>query len=1154
MKRLCTGIILVATLLLAGCGSGRSGGSRISVTIVPSTSTVIVNATQPFSATVGGSMNNMVTWGVNGTTGGNATVGTITSAGLYTAPATVPSPATVTIQATSADGGIVGTAMITIDSGISITLSPITVVIGTGEMFTFTGTVTGNANTAVNFSVNDVAGGNATVGTITSAGVYTAPMTTPSPASVTIRAAAAADTTRTATASLTIATAMAPTLTSISPTMVAQGSLFHDLYLTGTNFLSTSTVRLNGITFTPARISATLLRVRLQGVLLDTAGTLAIEVVPQVGMATAPLNMMVLAVRPALVSTSPDAAAQGSPTVTVQYTGGYYGSSTPTAAVGAEFNATPRAATVVGPRQLDVTIGAGDLATAGLFAVGVRSASNPALLAAGNLAVQPAGANAPSVIGTVSTQGIQPSSVAINTSTGIAVVANRGSGSVLRIDPATASAVGTPIAVGTSPTGVAVDSERNLAVVANNGSNNISVVDLAFGMVTATIPSPTLGGAMAPLAPIAAAVNPVTGMAVIANAATNSATIVDLNTNAVIATVPNVSTGANPEVGIDTRLNWALVTPGGAGILSIIDLGKQNSITATGAVRAANTVTITTGQPHTLVVGQIVTLSGVTDPSFNGTFTVPTAPSGTTFTYSQVAADAMSGGGVVVNPAVLATLAITPNVRGVAVSSETSRALLADTTATAANALIFSLLDQSITPANVGTGHTATAVNALTDVGVVVNPAGNSITVVGMRSPVSVGTPLAVGMGPRAAAIDPGANIAVVANETSGDVSIVNLGLIRSPHIVQSSPLMSFTSGTDITLNVTGFGFTAASALRLDGAAVATAFVSPRRLTATVPAAMLGAARRFVIDVLEAGVASNVSDLTVIQSVSVGTAPGAVAIDPDRDLALVANSGSDDLSLVDMNTGLVTATIAVGDNPQGVAVLSRASRAVVTNRGSDNASLVDLAMNTVSSTVTVSDEPLGVAINPDTGTAVVANSNASSVSVFSAETGGTVTPIFTETRPTAVAIDPTRGLAAVTHTAQNSVVLVNITGTALAGRLGNISLPNGIDYDPVTDRFVVASSLSNNLILINPATLGAQQVRVGINPTSLAYNRHSSTLVTTNTASQTMTVMDFANLRVRYVMSMSAAAQFSVAIHPRTNLAVVVDEANNRVLLVPLPK
>ncbi|HZQ91246.1 MAG TPA: hypothetical protein VFA60_05585 [Terriglobales bacterium] len=87
---------------------------------------------------------------------------------------------------------------------VTITISPTTASVVGGQTVLFTATVTGNSNTAVNWQVNSIAGGNSTVGTISTGGLYTAPNTVPNPATVTITAISQADTTKTATASVTI--------------------------------------------------------------------------------------------------------------------------------------------------------------------------------------------------------------------------------------------------------------------------------------------------------------------------------------------------------------------------------------------------------------------------------------------------------------------------------------------------------------------------------------------------------------------------------------------------------------------------------------------------------------------------------------------------------------------------------------------------------------------------------------------------------------------------------------------------------------------------------------------------------------------------------------------------------------------------------------
>ena len=76
---------------------------------------------------------------------------------------------------------------------------------------------------------------------------------------------------------------------------------------------------------------------------------------------------------------------------------------------------------------------------------------------------------------------------------------------------------------------------------------------------------------------------------------------------------------------------------------------QPNSIAASGASRngATGVVTITTSSPHPLSIGQTITVAGVTDASFNGTFTISDVPSATTLTYNQAGASATSGSGTV---------------------------------------------------------------------------------------------------------------------------------------------------------------------------------------------------------------------------------------------------------------------------------------------------------------------------------------------------------------------------------------------------------------------------------------------------------------------------------------------------------------------------
>lgn len=197
----------------------------ITVAVAPATAGVRVGDSQPFIATVTGTANTAVTWSVNGVVGGSTTGGTISAAGVYTAPATITSSSTVTIRATSAATPTTfGQATVTLAyPAVAVALSPATATVQIGNSQTFTPTVTGNANTAVNWSVNGAPGGSSAVGTINAAGLYTAPAALPVTPTVTVRATSAINPTAFAQAVVT--------LTSVPPPQV---------WLSGARFLEQS--------------------------------------------------------------------------------------------------------------------------------------------------------------------------------------------------------------------------------------------------------------------------------------------------------------------------------------------------------------------------------------------------------------------------------------------------------------------------------------------------------------------------------------------------------------------------------------------------------------------------------------------------------------------------------------------------------------------------------------------------------------------------------------------------------------------------------------------------------------------------------------------------------------------------------------------------
>jgi hypothetical protein len=78
-------------------------------------------------------------------------------------------------------------------SANGMTVTPPSAVLRAGDTTQFAAKVTGNMNQAVTWSVNGLPAGDATVGTIDATGKYKAPLSLPSPPSVTVKATSVAD-------------------------------------------------------------------------------------------------------------------------------------------------------------------------------------------------------------------------------------------------------------------------------------------------------------------------------------------------------------------------------------------------------------------------------------------------------------------------------------------------------------------------------------------------------------------------------------------------------------------------------------------------------------------------------------------------------------------------------------------------------------------------------------------------------------------------------------------------------------------------------------------------------------------------------------------------------------------------------------------------
>ncbi|MDR3671807.1 MAG: hypothetical protein P4L36_13240, partial [Holophaga sp.] len=224
-----SGSVIAAVLslgVLTGCGGAGAGGTTaaqsgspslsVQVQLTPLTSSVASGSSLALTALVAGSADTAVIWSVNGIPNGSASVGTITGTGTsvtYTAPAVAGS---YTVTATSvADSTASATTLVTVP--VQVGLLPGASILASSGSLAFTASVSSTTNPAVTWTVDGIANGNFTVGTVTGSGntvTYTPPAGT---GSHTLTATSIADPSKSASSVVTVQASASSVQVAVTP-------------------------------------------------------------------------------------------------------------------------------------------------------------------------------------------------------------------------------------------------------------------------------------------------------------------------------------------------------------------------------------------------------------------------------------------------------------------------------------------------------------------------------------------------------------------------------------------------------------------------------------------------------------------------------------------------------------------------------------------------------------------------------------------------------------------------------------------------------------------------------------------------------------------------------------------------------------------------
>jgi len=263
-------------------------------------------------------------------------------------------------------------------------------------------------------------------------------------------------------------------------------------------------------------------------------------------------------------------------------------------------------------------------------------------------------------------------------------------------------------------------------------------------------------------------------------------------------------------------------------------------------------------------------------------------------------------------------------------------------------------------------------------------------------------------------------------------------------------------------------------------------------------------------------------------TIHVGDAPGLLALSPNGTRLVVANRGSDTISVIDTATNTkIIPDIAVGDSPTSAVFTQDGSAVYVANFGTgtqgSSVSRVSFLNNPVV-TIPVANtgiEALGPANTPAAGRLYLTNFGTNAVSIVDTTTN-TVLPgsIPVGQSPLDLAVSPDGQHVYVANTAGHSVSVISTAsntvtatipvGLGAAGPAGVAVTPNG--------KFVYVSVFNSNpalpstLSVIDTSTnaVSGPPIPVGVQPQAIAFSPDGSVVYVANGVSNTVTAISTA--------------------------------------------
>jgi DNA-binding beta-propeller fold protein YncE len=723
-----------------------------------------------------------------------------------------------------------------------------------------------------------------------------------------------------------------------------------------------------------------------------------------------------------------------------------------------------------------------------------------------------------------------------------------GSGNVVQtFDTATGSELGPSggVPVGSNPFALAIDPIGSTAYVANNASGTVTPVTVSTTSTQATLCMPIgncSGGGDPSTAPEAVAVTPGGTAAYVANSGENSVSVVSITNGTAKVVNPQISSSSltfPDAIAITPDGKTAWVANFGAGTVVPVSIPGGRVGTPVGVGSDPTALAVTPDGRELLVAD-----------SGDGTLTDVSLTTGAANTFS-------------LEPT--ANGFVTP--QAIAISPDGATAYVTDT----ANDVVVPVAIATDTPGDpvsVGSYPVAIAVTPDGSQAYVADEFSDQVSVLdltggapSLSSTIDTnGSPDALALTPDQApvaafGITPGTAGSPTSFDASASTTTPGGGALTYTWSFGDGSTPSTTDSATITHTYANPGVYTATLTVTDAAGTSTTEVFTGQTaslnggpsaTTSQSFAVQGASSGAAPEALVAGNGDATATPVALQggaspaatpgvATGVGQSPSAVAIEPNGATGYVVDTGSNQVTPVDMTTGQAASPanwITVGSEPDAIAITPNGQRAYVVNGGDTSVSEITLrthAVTTITIPAAAGADLDAIAITPDGTKAYVLDAANNTITPITVATGAVGSPVGGSglLAPDAIIIAPNGKTAYVADggsaTQAGGLTTVNITGSTPA---------------PTSTTAIDSAGDRPDAIAINPAGASAYVVDA---PT----NGHTASVTPLSVSGTSIT-------RHAAVPVANATALYGIAVAPDGASAYATGTTSSSNMIVPL--